>query len=183
MSTIHVKNLDYHYPNGKQVLHNISFSLEDGKCLAILGPSGAGKSTLLRLLAGLQTSDCGTIQFDGHSYEESSKQKHPAMIFQKTLLYPHTLVKDTITYGLRKLGYSKEEITTSLQQIAKDVHIEHLLHRYPASLSGGEKKRVDIARALIRKPDVLLLDEPFTALDANLKEEMRELIISFVKKE
>lgn len=182
MNILEIQNLKFEYGKDKPVVDGVSFSLQKGECLAIVGPSGAGKSTLLRLLAGLETPKSGDVLLDHQTITSWQPQdRKMAMIFQNAALFPYTKVKDNITYGLKKLGFSKNEIHTSLHEIAELLHIEDLLERYPTALSGGEAQRVDIARALIRKPEILLLDEPLSSLDASLKGEMRELFKNIQK--
>ena len=158
MSCIEIKNLNKSYGE-HQIIQNLSFNIEEKSRVAIVGESGVGKTTLLRMIAGLESYDSGEI---------ICQNKTIGMIFQDGGLFEHALVKDNIIFGLKKLGYSKEKINQDLLDISKKLHIEHLLNRYPISLSSGEKQRVGIARALIRKPDILLLDEPFSNLDIKL---------------
>lgn len=160
MSNIEIQNLQKSYGT-HTVIKDISLTIENGSRVVILGPSGAGKTTLLRLIAGLETVSMGQISFD-------DTNKNVAMIFQNGGLFEHAKVKDNITLGLKKLGYTKEEINNKLIEVASLLHIESLLDRYPVSLSAGEKQRVGIARAIIRNPSVLLLDEPFSNLDEEL---------------
>ena len=160
MSNIEIQNLQKSYGT-RTVIKDISLTIENGSRVVILGPSGAGKTTLLRLIAGLETVSMGQISFD-------DTNKNVAMIFQNGCLFEHAKVKDNITLGLKKLGYTKEEINNKLIEVASLLHIESLLDRYPVSLSAGEKQRVGIARAIIRNPSVLLLDEPFSNLDEEL---------------
>lgn len=160
MSNIKIQNLQKSYGT-RTVIKDISLTIENASRVVILGPSGAGKTTLLRLIAGLETVSMGQISFD-------DTNKNVAMIFQNGGLFEHAKVKDNITLGLKKLGYTKEEINNKLIEVASLLHIESLLDRYPVSLSAGEKQRVGIARAIIRNPSVLLLDEPFSNLDEEL---------------
>ena len=160
MSNIEIQNLQKSYGT-RTVIKDISLTIENGSRVVILGPSGAGKTTLLRLIAGLETVSMGQISFD-------DTNKNVAMIFQNGGLFEHAKVKDNIILGLKKLGYTKEEINNKLIEVASLLHIESLLDRYPVSLSAGEKQRVGIARAIIRNPSVLLLDEPFSNLDEEL---------------
>lgn len=160
MSNIEIQNLQKSYGT-RTVIKDISLTIENGSRVVILGPSGAGKTTLLRLIAGLETVSMGQISFD-------DTNKNVAMIFQNGGLFEHAKVKDNITLGLKKLGYTKEKINNKLIEVASLLHIESLLDRYPVSLSAGEKQRVGIARAIIRNPSVLLLDEPFSNLDEEL---------------
>ncbi len=169
MSSIEIKNLNKSF--GKhEIINNLSFDIEKGSRVAIIGESGVGKTTLLRMIAGLESYDSGEIIYQ-------NDDKKVAMIFQDGGLFEHALVKDNIIFGLKKLGYSKDKISEELSIITKKLHIDHLLNRYPVSLSSGEKQRVGIARALIRKPDVLLLDEPFSNLDIKLTYELEQELL------
>lgn len=170
MSDIKFEHLTKKY-GSVQALNDISGKIPQGKRTVILGPSGAGKTTLLRILAGLQQPDEGTIQCVGRI----------AMIFQSAALFPHTRVRENITFGLRKLGWSKTEIQLASEKIAAALKISHLIDRYPGSLSGGEKQRVGIARALIRNPDILLMDEPFASLDQRLRQELQSEMLKMQK--
>ncbi len=165
--SIQVKHLKKTF-NNHIVLDDISFEIDDSSRIAIVGSSGVGKTTLLRILAGLESYDSGEVILNNQNI---------AMIFQDGGLFEHALVKDNITLGLKKLGYSKEEISDSLKDISQMLHIEALLNRYPISLSSGEKQRVGIARALIRKPSILLLDEPFSNLDAELRYSLKKELL------
>lgn len=183
MTRIEVKGLYKAYTKNEYAVNDVSFVVEDGQSLAIVGPSGSGKSTLLRMIAGLESISQGKIYFDGVDVTVlDASKRNVAMIFQDAALFPHTKVKDNITYGLVKLGYNKQEIEAMLMDTARLLHIEHLLNRYPNSLSGGEAQRVDIARAIIRKPSILLLDEPLSSLDASLRSMMRKEIMGLQKK-
>lgn len=169
MTCIEIKNLSKSF--GKQkIIQDLSFNIEENSRVAIVGESGVGKTTLLRMIAGLESYDSGEIIYQ-------KENKTIGMIFQDGGLFEHALVKDNIIFGLKKLGYSKEKINKDLLDISKKLHIEHLLSRYPVSLSGGEKQRVGIARALIRKVDILLLDEPFSNLDIKLTYELEKELL------
>ncbi len=165
-------------------LEDVSFSLASGSRMAILGPSGAGKTTLLRVIAGLQKPVSGKVYFDGADVTDTVPfQRGAAVIFQSDALFPHTKIRDNIGYGLHKLGYDRVHIRQMVENTAELLHIEHLLDRYPASLSGGERQRAGMARALVRRPRILLLDEPFASLDTRLKEELQEEILRIQKEE
>ena len=174
MPEITVKNLTHAYSN-EEALSSVSFSVESGKCAVILGPSGAGKTTLLRCIAGLETPRKGEILFDGRDVTQLAPSKRGiAMIFQSAALFEHTKLKHNIGYGLKKLGYSSDQIGKMVYEAAEKLHIENLLERYPASVSGGERQRASIARALVRNPETLLLDEPFSSLDARLSQQLQQ---------
>lgn len=172
MSSISIEHVYKSY-GSRSILNDITFTIEENSRIAIVGPSGVGKTTLLRMIAGLEKVDEGEIRQD--------KQNHIAMIFQDGGLFEHALVKDNIIFGLTKLGYAKGEIQQELEDISNKLEITHLLNRYPVSLSSGEKQRVGIARALIRKPDILLLDEPFSNLDPKLSYELEKELLDMQK--
>lgn len=174
MTTIQLQHVTKHYSD-ILALEDVSFTLESGKVLALIGPSGAGKSTLLRVIAGLEAMDSGELLFDKASVrKEPPSKRNLAMITQETTLFPRVKVKDNITYGLHKLGYTNQQMQERLEGVASLLHIEDLLERYPHALSGGERQRVGIARAIIREPKVLLLDEPFANLDERLKADLQK---------
>lgn len=177
MPEITVEHLYKSY--GEQhILTDVDFIVENGKKTVILGPSGAGKTTLLRCIAGLEIPEQGRILSDGQDItQKKPSERRIAMIFQNAALFENTKIKDNIGYGLRKLGYSKAECEQMVMQSASMLKISHLLDRYPGQLSGGERQRASIARALVRKPSVLLLDEPFSSLDARLSEELQKEMI------
>ena len=169
MPTIKVEGLTKRYKN-KKALEDVSFIVPENRFVSIIGPTGAGKTTLLKMIAGLEKPSEGKIYFDGNDYTEKlAEERELAMIFQDAGLFPHTKVKHNISYGLHKLGMKKEEIELAVKDVSELLKINELLERYPASLSAGEKQRVGIARALVRKPKLLLLDEPFANIDARLK--------------
>lgn len=168
MDVIELQQVTLKYGN-LAALQNVSLKVREKSCCAIAGPSGSGKTTLLRIIAGLLQPEHGTIHI--------AEKKSVAMIFQGAALFPHTCVKDNIAYGLHRAGYKKEEIAEMVKHTAEKLHISHLLNRYPSTLSGGEKQRVDIARAIVRKPDILLMDEPFASLDPALRNTLLEEIM------
>ena len=159
-------------------LRGVDLDIRKGELLALLGPSGSGKTTLLRLIAGLETQDSGTVQFDNVATNGLSVQdRRVGFVFQHYALFKHMSIFDNIAYGLnvrpRRLRPSKQVITESVLSLLKLVQLEGLEGRYPAQLSGGQRQRVALARALAIEPQVLLLDEPFGALDAKVRKELR----------
>lgn len=161
-----------------QALSDISIDIESGELIALLGPSGSGKTTLLRILAGLEGLDEGVILFDGHNITNvSPKERKVGFVFQHYALFRHMTVFDNVAYGLkvrpRKTRPSKEEISKKVNELLALVKLENLADRYPSQLSGGQRQRVALARALAVEPKVLLLDEPFGALDAKVRKELR----------
>lgn len=158
---------------------NIHLTIPSGDFVALLGPSGSGKTTLLRLIAGLEHPNMGRILFNGVDYTNKTvKDRKVGFVFQQYALFKHMTVFDNIAFGLkvrpRKLRPSKKEIKEKVFELLQLVKLEELTHRYPSQLSGGQKQRIALARALAVEPEVLLLDEPFGALDAKVRQELRQ---------
>jgi NitT/TauT family transport system ATP-binding protein len=163
MQTIEVQGVYKSFGNLK-VLENINLTIEKGEFAAIVGPSGCGKSTLLRMVAGLETPDEGAVQTDGELIRKPSPRR--MMIFQEHALYPWLTVGKNVEMGLELAGVAKEERRNKAENVLKTVGLEGFYDYYPSQLSGGMRQRVSIARALVMDPDILLLDEPYGALDA-----------------
>ncbi|WP_022932734.1 ABC transporter ATP-binding protein [Treponema bryantii] len=156
---------------------NFSAELEDGHLICLLGPSGCGKSTLLNMLCGIIPVTQGQIFFDDKNVTKlPPDQRNIGMVFQNYALYPHMTVAENIAFPLEVLKVKKDERKARVEEIAKLVHVDNLLRRYPSELSGGQQQRVAIARAMVKKPQLLLMDEPLSNLDARLRLEMREEI-------
>lgn len=156
------------------ILSDLDLEFPAGQFNVILGPSGCGKSTLLRLVAGLEEPDSGRILIgDNDVTALAPALRQCAMVFQNYALYPHMSVADNIGYSLRLAGVSKNERTVRVQDVARTLGLDGLLNRKPAQLSGGQRQRVAIGRALVRRPPVLLFDEPLCNLDSALRQEMR----------
>jgi iron(III) transport system ATP-binding protein len=166
------------------VINDFSFSIREGEIVGILGSSGSGKSTLLRLIAGLELPRSGSIKIAQQLVVSDKifiqpEDREVGMVFQDYALFPHMNVMDNILFGLSKL--SKRERQSRLKEMLELVHLEGFEKRYPHELSGGQQQRVALARALAPKPTVLLMDEPFSNLDADLKESIREELHSILK--
>jgi len=179
----------YKYYNDQEVLSNIHLDIKSGEFLTLLGPSGCGKTTLLKLISGSETPSRGSIFINGKDVSRvDPERRHVNMVFQNYALFPHMSVYDNIAFGLKCKGVSKEEIAERVQRILQFVKLERLQNRKPHQLSGGQQQRVAIARAVINEPLVLLLDEPLSALDYRLRQNMqlelkalqRQLGITFV---
>ncbi len=156
------------------VLDGVSLSMAANEFVAFLGPSGSGKSTLLRIIAGLETLDEGEVHLGGRRIDQLSPgDRGVAMVFQHYALYPHMTVRDNMAFGLRNARVPGDEIQTRIAQAAKTLEIEALLDRKPGQLSGGQRQRVAIGRAIIKQPDLFLLDEPLSNLDAALRNRTR----------
>ncbi len=159
-------------------LNNIRLTVPSGELVALLGPSGSGKTTLLRIIAGLEVPDRGTVLFDGQdAAARSARDRRVGFVFQHYALFRHMTVFENIAFGLRVKSRrerpSSEEITKRVHELLTLVQLERLAPRYPSQLSGGQRQRVALARALAVRPSVLLLDEPFGALDAKVRQELR----------
>ena len=160
------------------VCDDIHLDIASGELLALLGPSGSGKTSLLRVLAGLELPDSGTVQFDGQdvTYADARK-RNIGFVFQHYALFAHMTVADNVAFGLTVLPASqrppRKEIAARVQELLDKVQLGQLAQRYPHQLSGGQRQRVALARALATRPQVLLLDKPFGALDAKVRKELR----------
>ena len=172
-----------------QILQNINLDIYDGEFLTLLGPSGCGKTTLLRLIGGFELPNAGSLQLEGVDIAGLPAEKRPInTVFQQYALFPHMNVYDNIAYGLKLKGVPKNEIDQRVREALAMVQLDHTINRRPQDLSGGQQQRIAIARAVVNRPKMLLLDEPLSALDAKLREQMqselkrlqRELGITFV---
>jgi multiple sugar transport system ATP-binding protein len=157
-----------------QILRDIDLEIRDGEFMVFVGPSGSGKSTLLRTIAGLEDITGGTLSIGGRVVNDvPPAERGIAMVFQSYALYPHMNLYDNMAFGLKIAKVDKDEIHRLVHQAAKILNIEHLLDRKPKALSGGQRQRVAIGRAIVRKPEVFLFDEPLSNLDAALRVRMR----------
>ena len=157
-----------------QILRDIDLEIRDGEFMVFVGPSGSGKSTLLRTIAGLEDITGGTLSIGGRVVNDvPPAERGIAMVFQSYALYPHMSLYDNMAFGLKIAKVDKDEIHRLVHQAAKILNIEHLLDRKPKALSGGQRQRVAIGRAIVRKPEVFLFDEPLSNLDAALRVRMR----------
>lgn len=173
MAVIEIKDVAKTF-GSYQALQNINLTVEDQEFMVLLGASGCGKSTLLRIIAGLETASSGEIWIGGRRIDHlSPKDRGIAMVFQNYAVFPHLTVFENIGFGLRMQKRPNEEVAKRVQRTAELMHIEQLLKRYSGELSGGQRQRVAVARALAMEPDVILMDEPLSNLDALLRMEMR----------
>ena len=177
---LNVKNLSKSYGTHEPVIKKLNFSLKKGEIISFIGESGSGKTTFLKCLAGLENIDSGLIELNGRLLNDHNKfveanQRKIGFVFQDNPLFPHLNVLDNIKFNLNKIDDG--ELTKLLNLTA----LNGLEKRYPHELSGGEKQRVCIARSLIRKPDLLLLDEPFSNLDSNIKTKIKDEIYRIIK--
>ncbi len=176
--SIRIRNLDKSF-NGFQALKDINLDIEDGELIALLGPSGSGKTTLLRLIAGLEFADRGQIFFgDRDTASLPVRERQVGFVFQHYALFKHMTVAENVAFGLRVRERSRRpsdaDIRRRAQELLELVRLSELGKRYPSQLSGGQRQRVALARALAIDPQVLLLDEPFGALDARVRKDLRD---------
>ncbi|OYQ34249.1 sugar ABC transporter [Niveispirillum lacus] len=173
MQRVHLQGIAKSF-GATKVLEQIDLTIEPGEFLVLLGPSGCGKSTLLNIVAGLEQPTGGRIHFGDRDVTDlEPDQRDIAMVFQSYALYPTMSVRRNMGFALKMQGLSTAEIAAKVADVAKLLQIEHLLDRKPAQLSGGQQQRVAIGRALVREPQVFLLDEPLSNLDAKLRADMR----------
>lgn len=175
MATLELKGLTKKFAANQPAVYDVNLSVADGEFLCILGPSGCGKSTTLRMIGGFEEPTAGDVRIDQQSVVDLPPNKRPtAMVFQKYTLWPHMRVYDNIAFGLRLRHMPKEHIDREVSNSLELVGLGDYGNRYPAQLSGGEQQRVALARALVLNPKILLLDEPFSNLDALLRVRLRE---------
>ena len=174
MAKVELDGIRKVYDNGHVAVHRASFTIEDGELVVLVGPSGCGKSTTLRMLAGLEAVTGGTIRIGEQVVNDMPpKDRDIAMVFQNYALYPHMTVFDNMAFGLKLRRFPKDEIKKRVEQAAEILGIEEILNRKPKQLSGGQRQRVAVGRAIVRKPQVFLFDEPLSNLDAKLRVQMR----------
>ncbi|MCJ8010245.1 ABC transporter ATP-binding protein [Paenibacillus sp. KQZ6P-2] len=169
-----IQKLTKRYKTGDGV-SDISLDVQKGELITLLGPSGCGKTTVLRSIGGFLEPDSGDILIENKSVLKAPPEKRPtAMVFQSYNLWPHMTVFDNLAFGLKIRKMKKSEIDQAISEVLKLIRLSGSEQKFPGQLSGGQQQRVAVARALLLKPAVLLLDEPFSALDAKLRHEMRE---------
>jgi len=174
MADVHLDKINKKYENGFHAVCDLDLHIADGEFLVLVGPSGCGKSTALRMIAGLEDITSGTLQIGGRVVNAlSPKDRDIAMVFQSYALYPHMTVADNIAYGLKIRRMNKDEIRRRVKRAADMLELGPLLHRRPKQLSGGQRQRVAMGRAIVREPQVFLMDEPLSNLDAKLRVQMR----------
>lgn len=180
---LRVSNLDKVFRNGKRettALHNISFETHRREFLCIIGPSGCGKSTLIRILAGLEDRSAGQVLLDGKPVQGPGRER--GMVFQGYTLFPWLTVKKNVMFGLRMNDVSRAEAAKQADEWLNLIGLENFADSYPHQLSGGMKQRVAIIRALVNHPRILLMDEPFSALDAQTRARMQSYLLEIWKK-
>jgi ABC-type Fe3+/spermidine/putrescine transport system ATPase subunit len=182
MAILKVKNLSKNFGKVKAV-QEVSFEATEGRVLSLLGPSGCGKTTMLRCIAGFENPDRGEIYLDDRKITSIPPEKRGiGMVFQNYALWPHMTVYGNLAFGLQIRKVPKDEITKKIKKVLGMVQLEGYENRYPRQMSGGQQQRIAMARALIFEPGIMLLDEPLSNLDAQLREEMRFEFIELQKK-
>ena len=174
MGTLSFRNINKVYPNGFHAVKDFNLEVEDKEFIIFVGPSGCGKTTTLRMIAGLEEISDGELAIDGRVINDvEPKDRDIAMVFQNYALYPHMTVYDNMAFGLKLRKVPKAEIDKLVHEAAKILDLEPLLDRKPKALSGGQRQRVAMGRAIVRNPQVFLMDEPLSNLDSKLRGHMR----------
>lgn len=183
---VQIKDLSFQYKNAKEpTIHNFSLSIVEGEIISILGSSGSGKSTILRLIAGLEVPKTGSIEINGVMMSDDTHMIQPekrgiGLVFQDYALFPHMTVANNIKFGLKKM--SKQQKNERLEEVLHLVGLTEYAKRYPYELSGGQQQRVALARALAPNPSLIMFDEPFSNLDADLQIRIRDELRGILKK-
>lgn len=179
---VELKNINKNFGDYK-ASDNVNFGVEKSKLIGLLGPSGSGKTTILRMIAGLETPDSGDIIIDGVRVNDLAASKRGiGFVFQNYALFRYMTVYDNIAFGLRVQKADKKKIDERVRELIKLIGLEGLEKRYPSQLSGGQRQRVAFARALAPNPQLLLLDEPFAAIDAKVRKELRSWLREMIEK-
>ena len=179
---VELKNINKNFGDYK-ASDKVNFGVEKGKLIGLLGPSGSGKTTILRMIAGLETPDSGDIIIDGVRVNDLAASKRGiGFVFQNYALFRYMTVYDNIAFGLRVQKADKKKIDERVRELIKLIGLEGLEKRYPSQLSGGQRQRVAFARALAPNPQLLLLDEPFAAIDAKVRKELRSWLREMIEK-
>ena len=174
MATVVLENIDKIYDNGFHAVHDLSIDIKDGEFLVLVGPSGCGKSTALRMVAGLESISSGTLRIGDRVVNDvHPKDRDIAFVFQNYALYPHMTVRENIGFALKLRRTPKAEIESRVNEAARLLELTENLDRKPGQLSGGQRQRVAMGRAIVRRPQVFLMDEPLSNLDAKLRVQMR----------
>ncbi|MCW7542035.1 sn-glycerol-3-phosphate ABC transporter ATP-binding protein UgpC [Aquabacterium sp. A7-Y] len=174
MARLQLKQIEKSYDGDVKVIHGIDLDVRSGEFMVFVGPSGCGKSTLLRMIAGLEDISGGELRIGERVVNDvPPAQRGIAMVFQSYALYPHMTVAENMGFALKLAGTPKAQLKASVERAAEILQITHLLDRKPKALSGGQRQRVAIGRAIVRKPQVFLFDEPLSNLDAALRVQMR----------
>ncbi|HDY7989926.1 TPA: ABC transporter ATP-binding protein [Vibrio vulnificus] len=170
MAEVTLQKVEKTYPNGFKAVHGVDLNIREGEFMVFVGPSGCAKSTTLRMIAGLEEISSGDVFIgDKRVNDLPPKDRGISMVFQNYALYPHMSVYENMAFGLKQQKLPKAEIEKRIAEAAKTLEIEHLLQNKPGEMSGGQRQRVALGRAMVRKPDVFLFDEPLSNLDAKLR--------------
>lgn len=179
---VEMKNVCKRFENF-QAVDNVSFGIEQGRLAALLGPSGSGKTTILRILAGLEQQDSGDVVLEGKVINDvAANERGIGFVFQNYALFRYMTVYDNIAFGLKVKKMDKKQINERVMEMVSLIGLDGLEKRYPSQLSGGQRQRVAFARAIAPKPNLLLLDEPFAAIDAKVRKELRSWLREMVRK-
>ena len=189
MSEIKLKSIIKNFGGNSIAVDNLSEIFPDGEFVCLLGPSGSGKTTTLRMIAGLETPDSGEIFYGDKTFFSSktgeltkTENRNLGLMFQSYALWPHMTVRDNIGFGLRERKFATSNIQQKTNEVLELVNLSHLADRMPNQLSGGQQQRIALARTLVVEPDVLLLDEPLSNLDASLRVQMRRELLLLQRK-
>ena len=179
MSFLSLERVEKTYADGTHAVRGVNLVVEQGEFIVLLGPSGCGKTTTLRMIAGLELASAGLIRLAGRDVTRlPPSERDVGMVFQFYALYPHLRVRDNIAFPLECAGLSQTEIRSRLNSVVEQMNLSSLLDRFPRQLSGGDQQKVSLARAIVRKPAVYLMDEPLGTLDADQRVSLREFIRS-----
>lgn len=174
MASVSLENIDKWYGRAVHAVRGINLQIEDGEFFGLLGPSGSGKTSVLRMMAGLEHVSRGVIRFGSEPVQDRTpQQRNVAMVFEQNALYPHMTARQNIAYPLKIRGVSKTEIAAKVDEVATMLNMSHLIDRRASQMSGGQQQRIAIARALVRRPNLLCLDEPIAHLDTLLRARLR----------
>ncbi len=174
MADLTLQGVSKAYPSDVHALHSTDLTVQDGQLMVLVGPSGCGKSTLLKIIAGLEAPSTGSLYLDGQCVNQTPPQSRDvAMVFQNYALYPHLTVRENLGFGLKMRGMAASVRLREVAAVAELLQLTPLLDRKPGQLSGGQQQRVALGRAIVRRPKLFLLDEPFSNLDATLRSETR----------
>ncbi|HEY9660584.1 MAG TPA: ABC transporter ATP-binding protein, partial [Allocoleopsis sp.] len=173
MARVYLEHITRRY-GSVAAIEDITFEIPDGQFWVLVGPSGCGKSTILRTIAGLDTATEGNLYIGDRLVNQvAARERDVAMVFQNYALYPHMTVAKNLSFGLRMRNADAKSIKARIESVAQSLNIAHLLDRKPRQLSGGQQQRVALGRAIVRQPQVFLLDEPLSNLDAQLRDDTR----------
>ena len=178
MAGLSLRGIYKKYPGGVVAVSDVNLEIRDKEFIVLVGPSGCGKSTTLRMIAGLEEISEGELYIGDRLVNDiAPKDRDIAMVFQNYALYPHMTVFENMAFGLKLRKVPKDEIARKVEEAARILDLTHLLDRKPKAMSGGQRQRVALGRAIVRQPQVFLLDEPLSNLDAKMRVEMRSEIV------